>query len=408
MAFNGSIDAAALDPIDVDALHAFAALGGAAWTQRIRYLEAECGRKTHAARAAQQRHSIELAVERCRRRTGNRIPSTGERHVCALAVAVVRLAESLPAAGRDALMARLALALADSHTLIELFHLVRTARLQAERGFAVHHAGLVDGTPYDLLIERDGTTAEIACVVVSAEEGRDVRRGAWFSLMDRVDPDLQLWLAAHPGRYLLKMTLPKGLREDAGDGSVLADLHARISAMLKEQRRADQHEASVLRLDPLMLAAAQADELGLMGRLRREFGPEAHLAATAVPGSVFVMAARAAREDAVAVSIRKRMCELAPERLTGTRPGIVALFVEDTDRAEWRLLRERMDLEGEMRQFMTCPEARSVVAISCASRLEMFGLPAPEAVPQGELRFRNPAHPAAKTPALAPAVLSST
>ena len=398
-------DMATPDPPDPATLDAFAALGGEAWTERIRYLSAECARKTHAARAAQQRHAIELAIERCRRRNGSRVPSTGELHVCMLATRTVRLAESLSVAGREALVARIRAALADSYTLAPVFHLVRTAWLQEQRGFSVQHTGLADRTPFDLLIERDGTEAEVACEVVSAEEGRDVQRGAWFNLCDRVDPDLQRWLAVHPGRYLLKMTLPKlNDREEAG---VLSDLQRRITGMLSEQRRADQSEASVLRLDPLMLTAAQADELGLMARLRREFGPEAHLAVTSVSGSVFVLAARAAREDEVAVSVRKRLCAVVPRRLTGKRPGIIALFVEDTDRSEWQLLRERMDLEGEVRQFMTFPEARPVVAISCASRLEMFGLKSPEAVPDGELRFRNPAHPAAKAPALAPAVLSS-
>ena len=393
------------DTLDMEALGAFATLGGAAWANRLRYLEAECGKKTHAARAAQQRHVLELAIQRCRRQNGTRIHSAGELRVCALAGETVRLADTLTPRGRDALMARLQDALSESNTLVPLFHLIRTATLQAERGFAVHHAGLLEGAPFDLLLERDGVEAEVACEVVSAEDGRDVRRGAWFNLMDRVDPDLQRWLNAHPGRYLLKMTLPQGLRDDGAD--VLPGLHARISTMLSEQRRSDQNEASVLRLDPLMLAAAQSDELGLMARLRREFGPEAHLAVTSVPGGVFVLAARAAREDTVAISIRKQLSALAPVRLSGTRPGIVALFVEDTDRSEWRRLRERMDLEGELRQFMTCPEARPVVAISCASRLEMFGLPAPDGVEDGELRFRNPAHPDAKAAALAPAVLSS-
>ncbi|HYZ62450.1 MAG TPA: hypothetical protein VE650_08340, partial [Acetobacteraceae bacterium] len=98
---------------------------------------------------------------------------------------------------------------------------------------------------------------------------------------------------------------------------------------------------------------------------------------------------------------------IGPARLTGSRPGILAMFIEDTDRIEWRLLRERLELEGQARQFLTHPDARAVVAVTCSSRLELFGLPEPDAAPEGELRFRNPAHPAAKTPALAPAVLSS-
>ncbi len=202
------------------------------------------------------------------------------------------------------------------------------------------------------------------------------------------------------------MTLPRGLRDSEGDG-LLAALHARITAMLEQSRRADHDEAAVLRLDPLMLAAAQADELGLMPRLRREFGPEAHLSVTAAGGGVFVMAARAGQEDEVAAAIRRRLSVIAPARLSGKRPGILAMFIEDTDRPEWRSLRDKLELEGETRKFMTQPEARRVVAVTCSSRLELFGLPEPDSAPGGELRFRNPAHPAAKAPALAPAVLSS-
>ena len=224
-------------------------------------------------------------------------------------------------------------------------------------------------------------------------------------------PDLQSWLATHPGRYLLKMTLPLGLKAGEGaapcDGARLAELHRRIAALLAGSRRADHDEAAVLRLDPLFLAAAQAGENGLMQRLRREFGPEAHLAIASAGAGVFVMAARAGREDEVASAVHRRMAEIAPVRLSGTRPGILAMFLEDTDRLEWSLLRDQLRLEGEARHFLTRPEARSVVAVTCASRLELVQALRPEAAEGGELRFRNPGHPNAKVAALAPAVMSS-
>jgi len=53
------------------------------------------------------------------------------------------------------------------------------------------------------------------------------------------------------------------------------------------------------------------------------------------------------------------------------------------------------------------PLAAHVVAVTCASRMKMFGMPEPDAAPSRELPFRNPAHPAARDAALAPAVLSS-
>jgi hypothetical protein len=177
--------------------------------------------------------------------------------------------------------------------------------------------------------------------------------------------------------------------------------------MLRSRVRHDHDEAIVLRLDPLLLAGAQSDEIGLMSTLRQEFGPEAHLSVTTAGAGVFVMAARAGQENEIAAAIRKRLADIAPSRLSGRRPGILAIFVEDTDRGEWRRLRERLELEGETRQFLTGKAARGVVAVTFASRLELFGLKQPDAAPGGEVRFRNPGHPAARVSALAPAVLSS-
>ena len=385
-------------------------VGKQAWKARM----AEIGKCREAGklagRMALQRNAIECILDRAARRNfaGAADISITERRLVALAAALARIMGTLTPAGTDRLQALVQSALTGANTLVPLFHLVRTAEMQAARGFEVRFAGLEDEAPYDLLLRRDGVEAEVACDVVSAEAGHDVHRGAWFSLCDRIDPDLQTWLADHPGRYLLKMTLPRGLK-DGGEtpAATLAGLHERIRTLLSSHLRADHDEAAVLRLDPLLLTAAQADDLGLISKLRQEFGPEAHIAVTTAGGGVFALAARAGRQNEVACAVRDRMAAVAPARLTGQKPGILAMFLEDTDREEWHGLRERLELEGEARQFLTQPPARSVVAVTCTSRLEMFGMPAPAAVAEGELRFRNPSHPAAKSAALAPAVQSS-
>ena len=98
------------------------------------------------------------------------------------------------------------------------------------RGFAVRFPDWKTKRPTTFCCGRDRCEAEVACDVVTAEEGRGVHRGAWFRLADRIDPDLQTWLAAHPGRYLLKMTLPLGLRggleATEPDSEILSRLHA--------------------------------------------------------------------------------------------------------------------------------------------------------------------------------------
>jgi hypothetical protein len=188
-------------------------------------------------------------------------------------------------------------------------------------------------------------------------------------------------------------------------------LHKRIKDMLAGTRRADYDEAAMLRLDPLLLAGAQANDgprpNSVMAKLRREFGPEAHLAMTEAGGSVFVMAARSGSENQVATAVRRRLATIAPARLSATRPGIISMLIDDIDPLEWRSLRDQLMLEGETRHFLTFPEARHVIAVTCASRFELANATPPLAAPGGDLRFRNPMHPAAKSPALAPAVAST-
>lgn len=378
------------------------ALAGAKpWRARIADLRVRATAKPIAGRVVAERHAIELALDRMARAAG---PATtrGERALAALATDAVSLAGSLSPAGRVRFDAMLATALVGEGTLVALFHQLRVAALHRARGFSVRFSGFDDGTAHDLLIARDGVEAEVVSTVISADEGRWVHRGDWFGLIDRMNPDLERWLASHPGRYLLKLTLPEGLSGDEGQCAV----QQRITALLSEERRTDHSEAAILRLDPLLLARNEANQAALMERLKAQFGPEAHFAVMGGERSVFVMAARAGRENEVAAVLGRRLAEL-PARLSGGRPGIIALFIEDTDRTEWRGLRERLEIEGATRNFLTAPEARPVVAVTCASRFELLDSPAPDGAAGGELRFRNPSHPRAKDAALAPAVLNA-
>jgi hypothetical protein len=394
---------AGLDPF-------LALVGMRRWLARLTEIRDLAAAGPRAGQAIRQLHGVEFSLEKLRRQPASK-PSAAEMLLGRIAAELPDIAAALTPRGRDSLNEQLQLGLSGQNTLIPVFHLIRTAMLQRSRGFSVTFSRLEDDTPHDLLLRRDAVEAEVACDVVTAEEGRLVHRGAWFRLADRIDPDLQTWLADHPGRYLLKMTLPLGLRgglhDTEPDSETLGRLHQRIRTMLETQSRQDHDEAIVLRLDPLLLAGAQAEDMGLISSLRREFGPEAHLSVTTAGRGIFVMAARAGQENEVAIAIRRRLAALAPARLTGQLPGILSVFVEDTDRLEWRGLRERLELEGEARQFMTNPEGRPVVAVSFVSRLELFGVAEPDAAPGGELRFRNPGHPAAGSAALAPAVMSS-
>lgn len=391
------------DPADVDRF--LALCGGRLWSSRLQAIAQQARSPSLAGRATQRRHALELILARLSDPKALAKASLAERRVTAFAKEAVKLAETLPAGPRKRLRARIEDGLTGEATLVPVFHLLRTAALHRSRGFEVSFTGLAEDTPWDLAIRRDGVTAQVACEVMSAEEGRQVHQGDWCSLVDRVNPDLRTWLAAHPGRYLLKMTLPDGMSDPAR----VPELHRRITEMLQGQRRQDTSADLILKLDPLVLAGAQASSQALPEQLRAQFGEEAHLAVTGAPGSgsVFVMAARAGRENAIAEAATRRMELVAAARLSGDQPGLLSIFLDDLERAEWRGLRERMELEGVTRRWMTTPAARQVVAVAVSSRMELYGVAPPDGAANGELRFRNPSHPAAKWPALAPAITST-
>ncbi|SHK20555.1 hypothetical protein SAMN02745194_04431 [Roseomonas rosea] len=384
-----------------EVLSGFVGLAGAErWQARLAEIGRRAASPSLTGRAVGERHALELTLQRLSAPDAQAKASPAERQLLTYAREAVRLANSLPAEPRKRLRARILSGLTGESNLIPLFHLLRVAARHRARGFDVRFTGLAEGTPHDLVIARDGQEAEIACETVSAEEGRPVLRGDWCAFVDGINPDLQTWLAAHPGRYVLKMTLPEGLKRDSLD---VATLQRRIVEMLRDRRRQDSAADAVLKLDPLLLAGAQAAVPATA--LRQIFGPEAHLAVAQGNGNILVLAARAGQASDIAQAVCRRLASAA-DRLGGERPGILAMFLDDLGRQEWRGLRERMELEGSVRRFLTTPEARRVAAVSCAARMEMFGMAPPDAVPDGELRFRNPAHPPARDGALAPALCS--
>ncbi len=270
-------------------------VGAATWDRRLADIHERMKSGAQSGKLA----ALRFAAERAIAKAGHAQPlAAAEAALVALAAGLPALHDRLNARGRTRLQETFRAALSAEATLMPLLHLLHTARLQQARGFTVAFTGLEDGAPFDLLIDRDGTMAEIACDTLSAEDGHAVQRSGWTRLIDRIDPDLQTWLAAHPGRYLLKMTLPQGLKDEAEN---LPALHRRINAMLSDTKRADYDEAAILRLDPLLLAGAQAGDQpgqhGMMAKLRHEFGPEAQFSVTEAGQSLFVMAARGSHED---------------------------------------------------------------------------------------------------------------
>ena len=174
---------------------------------------------------------------------------------------------------------------------------------------------------------------------------------------------------SYPGRYLLKMTLPQGL-----ESGTLAAMHDRIRRLLETGGRRDHDEAAVLRLDPLVLAAGDADAQ-----------PDAVAAARVRPRGTSGRHHRGRRRVRDGGARR-------PRRRGGGRhpPPPVRHRAHAADRrrgpASWRCSSTTPTAASgadcatgwnwRARRGSSLPHkaARPVIAVTCASRFELFGI----------------------------------
>ena len=143
---------------------------GLAGTRRWKARMAEIGRRSATpsltGRAVQERHALELTLQRLSAPEALAGAGTAERRLLSLAREAVRLADELPAEPRQRLRELLLSGLTGEANLVPLFHMLRVAALHRARGFSVCFTGLVEGTAHDLLIEREGCPAEVVCETV--------------------------------------------------------------------------------------------------------------------------------------------------------------------------------------------------------------------------------------------------
>ncbi len=133
-------------------------IGAQPWLARLSDLRRMAGGSERVARAVAQRHAVEGALERLRQG----LPmGPVERSVGILAADAVALHGGLGVAGQVRMIEAFTAALSGDGTLVGLFHLLRVAAQHRARGFQVRFDGFAEGAPFDLLIARGGSVAEI-------------------------------------------------------------------------------------------------------------------------------------------------------------------------------------------------------------------------------------------------------
>lgn len=346
-------------------------------------------------RAIRRRYLLELAMEQLFRRLNKRgesRPLPEEYRVLAsVAGAIAEIAEALPAKPRKELNARIAQGLTGEGSLVSVFHLAATAQRFVSLGFRVSFPDLAGKAPYDLLVEKGGQSAEVACVTVPADVGRAIHSGDWDQLVGQLDPALQSYVERRPGRYILKLSMPEGI---AGSRGVTA-IRDEVVRLLSDGTRVARSDTVVLKLDPLTLAPERLTEDNLHRRLETQFGHTANLAISIDGESVFVVAARSGKPDDIARGVLTQIADV-PRRFSGERPAMLFTLVDDLSPAEWVDLRDRMELEVAGRELLNRAENAPVHSVGFLSVPDLVTVDRPGFARHRSLWVVNPKHPQAR------------
>jgi hypothetical protein len=375
-------------------------VGRPAWTARVRALENQIKRQPTLRHAIRRRYLLEMAFDQLDRRVRNRnetraLPEQSAA-LAEIAGVIGDAAEILTKAGRATLQERLRAAFGDDGNLAEALHPFAVARRFLELGFTVAFPGLEKDTPHDLLVAKDGIDADVVCVAVGSDPGRAVNSDDWFQLIDLIDPALRAYVVDRPGRYLLKLSMPKGL----SNAKAIPGIRDAVLDLLSQNQRSARAESVVMKLDPLSMPANRVDQETLHQRLQAQFGPGASLAIGVDGESAFAVAGRSGKPDNIAAGVLQQMVDV-PRRFGGERPGLLFTLVDDVSAVEWTNLRDQMELEVAGRELLNRTENAPVHSVAFLSVADLVS-----AGPPGFARYRslcvlNPKHPQADSEALA-------
>ncbi|MGJ3700817.1 hypothetical protein [Variovorax sp. AFSI2.2] len=214
--------------------------------------------------------------------------------------------------------------------------------LKAETGFAALYLELslvqrlltwdfdiqlpdMEGTgQFDLLITRDGFSAEVECKSQSADAGRQIHRKHFYRFMALLQPGTNPGLPKR--REVVLVTLSGRLSADLAQQSLLANAVSALidsdatSAMkgsgfeLRKARFEDVPGVEENLRDPKLLQAA----------LNKAFGKDLHAAGWQGSDSAYLLVMRSTKEDDPSFPTLEAMRKGASQ-LSKTRPGLLAL-----------------------------------------------------------------------------------
>lgn len=265
------------------------------------------------------------------------------------------------------------------------------------RGFKLQFVDLESCERFDYLIRKDGVEAEFECKTVSYDLGRQVHRRVFERL----------------GKQVFERGVSEFLTTSGPNIRIDLTLEARLPSGEKPLARVVDMVASALRGNAATepgLGRARASEWDIPGRpddlrqsdLKGTFdrGDDDHTLIAIGPRRAFALVASSEKPARLLQGVFRELRRVAREQLSGTRPGVIAVQIEDIRESDWVQLSHGSAIEAMTAAYFVTGRREHIHSVLYSSEQLLHKAPGRAWLSGTRLVYRNPANAEAANPVL--------
>lgn len=204
------------------------------------------------------------------------------------------------------------------------------------REFDVEFNDLETGGGFDFLAKREGVEIEVECKHISGDIGRKIHKRRVYELGGLIVPSLDEVLERQPDGWLLTITVPDRLTGAREQHEAIAKV---VEETLRSGQQSSDHSVCSLEVQrfPLADSPFSANSPGAISeRAMKDFVEKRlgvsnkHLFCLFEPqkGAVVVVV-HSSKPDKVLTGIYRQIKDSSRDQLTGSRPGLMCVHLED-------------------------------------------------------------------------------